>query len=124
MLHVVLPRPDQLDRGLCLLGDAQRLDDKIHFEAPAESAAQVGEIDLDRLGREAGDFCGGPVDEGDGLGADPDLAAIRLEIHGAVHRLHGGVGDKGRVVLRFNGLVRLFQAGVDVPVPAGDRGAL
>ena len=65
----------------------------------AEGAAEIGVVDDDVVGFVVDGFGSGrPCTEGV-LGTRPDLADAVVEPSGAVHRLHGGVGEVGNLVV-------------------------
>ena len=94
LLDVLFARPDDLDRPVDLLSDAHGLRDIVHLEPPAEAAAEQMIVDDDLLERQARDLRGDRLRAGDDLIADPDLAGVGTNVHGAVHRLHRRVGEE------------------------------
>ena len=104
--HVVFARPDELHR--CLAAD--RLDDlrgldqvvRLRVGATAEAAAGVEHVELHLLRLEAQDLRDGALIDGLELLAIPDFAASAIELHHAIHRLHRGMGQKGKFEFRFD----------------------
>ena len=101
--HVLLARPEQLDRRAGhLLGDRTAWRDIVlECAAPAEAAAEMDLVDLALVGRQAG---GRQRRRERGLAVlrrHPDLAALRRVERRRVHRLHR------RVVLERIGVDRL-----------------
>ncbi len=101
MLGVLLAGPDQLHWPADGLGDGHDLGDIVEHEAPSEAAAQIGRVDRDPLGRQAGDRGHHPDDEIDPLVGRDDLAGVGRDLRRAVHRLHGRMGEERRGVGRL-----------------------
>ena len=70
------------------------------FQPAAEAAAEQVVVDGDLVDRHARGLGGLGLDAGHHLGADPDLAGARRQLHRAVHRLHGGVRQERQLVGR------------------------
>ena len=116
-LHVVLARPHELDRnaGLALrrerLGDRRRLDDVVRLSGfarrpklpPAKSWLMRHLLGLQPDGLRDRDLVGGLE-----LLAVPDFAAVGVELHHAVQRLHRRVREIRELVV---GVERLRRAG-------------
>ena len=90
-----------LDGPVDLLRDAHGLGDVVHFEPPAEAAADQVIVDDDFLRRQARQLRRDPLSAGDDLIADPDLAGVRTNMHRAVHRLHRRVSQERNMVSRL-----------------------
>ena len=110
VLDVFLARPDHLDRPAHLLRDLDRAHGAVVLEAPAEPAAQQMVVDAHLLALQAGELHDGRLRDPRNLRADPDVAAILAQVHGAVHRFHRGVREE-----------RLLVDGLDLLHGAGDR---
>ena len=99
--HVVLAQPDQFDRCFAVdrLDDVRRLQHVIRLRAgpTAKTAPGIEHVELDLLRLEA-EQCGHPalIDRLELL-AVPHFAAIGLEVDNAIHRLHGGMGEVGKI---------------------------
>src|SRR6202035_4296195 len=106
VLDVFLTCPDHLHGPVDLLGDADGLGDVVDLEAPAETAAQEVVVHYDLLQRQARDFAGRRPNAAQYLRAGPHLAAVRPDVHRAVHRLHGHVREEGGFVHRLDPLRR------------------
>ena len=65
----------------------------------AEPAAQKRPVDRNLLFGEPGHLCDHDLSQLGALQGSPDLAALRGDVGGAVHRLHGGVGEELGFVL-------------------------
>ena len=123
LLDVLFARPDHLDRAVDLLRDAHRLGDVVHLEPPAEAAADQMIVDDDLLERKARHLRRDRLRARDDLIADPDLAAVRLHMHGAVHRLHRRMGEERHVIGRLE-FRSLAQSRADVAGRFRDRARL
>src|SRR5207302_9210385 len=77
---VVLAGPDHLDRGPGGLGGLQRLLDEVQLEAPAESAAQIGRVDLNLVRGDAADLGAESLCSGLKLGRGPDVHAVGADV--------------------------------------------
>ena len=102
VLDIFLAGPDDLDRPLDLLGDADGLGHVVMLEPPAEPAAQQVVVHHDFLQRQAGDLGRGRLGSALHLRAGPHLAPILPHVDGAAQRLHGGVRQERRLVDRFD----------------------
>ncbi len=120
MLHVLFPRPNHFDGPIHLLGDLHGRVDHVHLESAAEAAADEVVVHGDLVERQSGDLCRDGVRPGEHLTAYPNLASGRRDMHGAVQRLHGGMGEKGQFICRFQ-QVTLGQALSHVSRGCGDR---
>ena len=120
LLNVLLARPDDLHRPVDLLRDAHGLGDIVHFEPPAEAAADQMIVDDDLLERQTRHLRRDPLRAGDDLIADPDLAGVGTNVHGAVHRLHRRMGEERHVIGRLD-FRSLAQSLVDVAGRFRDR---
>ena len=98
VLDVFFAGPHHLHRTWDLLRDFDRPDNEIHLEPTAEAAAQEVIVDLDFFRRQTSRFRDRGLGEGRHLRSHPDIAAIRTNVDGAVHRLHGGVREERRLV--------------------------
>ena len=123
--HVLLARPDQLDRRAGhLLGDQDGMADVVVAgRPPAEPAAQMQAVDLALRDRQAcGGRCGGKGGLGV-LGRGPDLAPVAGEQRRRVHRLHGDMVLIGIAVDRLDLLdARLGERRLDVAGLVADEG--
>ena len=124
--HVLLARPDQLDRrARHLLRDRHRLAHEIVARrAPAEAAAEIEPVDVALADRQAGGIGRRRKRRLGVLRRRPDLAFRVRPERRRVHRLHGGV-----VLIRegVDRLVRLRGAGdggLDVAALVADEGLL
>jgi hypothetical protein len=108
MRHILLARPDQLDRRPWhLLGNEHRLLDKVMRRGAASKAtAKVHPVHVAFADRKLG--CGGRDSEGGlgVLGRRPDLTSVRGPQSRRVHRLHGRMVLKGIGVDGFDFLDR------------------
>jgi hypothetical protein len=124
VLHVVFPRPEELDGSAHLLRDLSGLQDEVALVAAAEAAAHEGRVDSDLLRRELRD----PDDDVLGplrpLGGDPGLRPVGPDVHRAVHRLHGGVGLERQLVDGVDLSRSNPERGEDVAVVADDLALL
>ena len=98
VLHVLLARPDHLDRPVHLLGDLHGGVDHVHLQPAAEAAADEVVVHGDFVERQSGDLRRDRLGPGEHLNAHPHLAGGGRDMHGAVHRLHGGMREKGQFV--------------------------
>ena len=102
VLDVLFAGPHHLHRTGDLLCDLHRPDDEVHLKPTAEAAAQEVIMHLDFLRRQAGQLGGRGLSEGRHLRPHPDVAAVRANVDGAVHRLHGGVREERHLVNRLD----------------------
>ncbi len=102
VLDVFLAAPDDLDRIFRLLGDERRLGDEVHLQPAAEAAAEKVIVDRDLLLLEAEHLGHDHLRHAGDLTSNPDIAAVRLDVRRAVDGLHGGMGEEGRLIRRFD----------------------
>ena len=108
---VLLARPQQLyGRARGFARKQRGLHHEVGQVAPAEAAAEIRYPDLDFRGGNAQRLGHRCVCEAGGLRRRPDGRGTVLELHGAIHRLHGRVGEKGNVVLGLHYFGSGFQA--------------
>ena len=102
--HVLFAAPDHLDRDpRKLLGDGHRLAHVVlRAAAPSESAAEVVPVDLAFRERQARGLRQGGQRGLRVLGRHPHLGLVGRDPGGAVHRLHGRVGEERRAVDRLD----------------------
>ena len=79
-------------------GDAHRLADEVDVEAAAEAAAEIGDVDRDRVLGDAGDLGGERARQPRHLRRRPDLDLAVGDARGAVDRLHRRVREVGRAI--------------------------
>ena len=72
-------------------------------------------MDVNGFRRPADDFRGSAQHRFRILGAGPHIDPVRRDGHGAIYRLHGEVGEVGRVVVRFDDRFRALKAAVGIP---------
>ena len=91
MRHVVFASPDEFhrcaDRFRCLDGRG----DEIDIQAPAESSAEQGGVDVHLSGRQARLQPRPPPARLLHLGAHVQIAPVGFDIGGAIHGFHGRV---------------------------------
>ena len=102
MLDVFLARPHDLDRTVDVLGDLDGASDAVGLEPAAEAAADQMIVHDDLVQRQAGGLRRGRLGAREGLGADPDFAAVLAHMNRAVHRLHGRVREERNVIGRLD----------------------
>jgi hypothetical protein len=73
---------------------------------------------------QSGDFRRRRLDPRNGLIADPYFAAVLADMSGAVHRLHGGVGQERNLIDRLDLGRRVRHCAVDVADGLGDSARL
>ncbi len=133
--EVFLARPDELNRPAAALdGDAHRLADRIDFQAPAEAAAEIGDVHGDILDTDTGDLGGDGAGQSRHLCWRPDFDLATGHLRGAVDRLHrrmreirGAVGPLDvRGGLRFGGadIAARVKGKAAAAASRVDRGAL
>ena len=66
-------------------------------------------MDVNGFRRPAEDFRGSAQHRFRILGAGPHIDPVRRDGHGAIYRLHGEVGEVGRVVVRFDDRFRALR---------------
>src|SRR5262249_44992502 len=87
VLDVFLAGPHHLYRHVHLLGDADGGDDHVGLELAAKAAAEQVVVDDDFLDRQPGGLRGLRLHARGDLRAGPDLAGVRLDMHGGAERL-------------------------------------
>ena len=102
VLDVLLARPHDLDGTVDLLGDLDGARDAIGLQPPAEPAADQMVVDHDLVQRQARGLRRRRLGARDGLGADPDLAAVLADMNRAVHRLHRRVREERNLIGRLD----------------------
>ena len=117
--HVVLARPDELDRNVALVRTRERDEDLGAFDqvvgmrvrASSEAAAREQHVDLDLLGLDAERLGDRHLVAGLELLAVPHLdTVVAREPHDAVHRLHRRVRKVRELVGRLERLRRARDA--------------
>src|ERR1700692_2459199 len=108
VLNVFLATPHNLHRSAHVTRDLYREERAVMLESPAEAAADEMVVDLYRVFRRAGEGAETVWCPRRHLRADPDIAGVFRVVHGAVHRLHRGVGKERQLV---NGIKSLRRAG-------------
>ena len=68
------------------------------LQPPAKAAADQMIVDHDLVQRQTGGLRRRCLCACDGLGADPDFAAVLADMNRAVHRLHRRVREEGNLV--------------------------
>ena len=106
MGHVVFARPDELDRSAHRLRCRHRGRDEIHFQAPAEAAAQQRGEHAHLGGFQPGGLGGRRLSHLLHLRPHEEIASIRLHVRRAIHRLHGGMRLQGPLVHRAHAPLR------------------
>ena len=124
--HVVLARPDHLDRRPDGLGNLHGLAHEVAVghRPPAEAAAQQRRVQRHLFRLQPGLLRRGVAVDGLELRADPDLAAVGPHVGDAVDRLHRRVGQVRQVVDGLERLGRLSQGLGRVAVLACDHPGL
>lgn len=111
LLHVILARPDHLDRAAA---DRARRDHRLLRDLSvglsAETAAQIGRVDIDILGREAGRLFQRVEHHVMPLSRHPHVAAGVADLCSAGNRLHRNMGEKRHLVVGFDHPVGGVQA--------------
>src|SRR5262249_46406530 len=74
VFQVVLPAPHDLDRFAGGLGKQDSVDALILLDAPAEAAAEIGDLDCDLVGRRLEDIRHRELSEAGRLGGQPQLS--------------------------------------------------
>ena len=90
--------------------------DEVQLEAAPEAAAQVGGVHLDLLGRHSADLRAEALRPGLELRRCPDVHTVGPDVGGAVHGLHGGVGEERQLIDRLDALRRAAECAVGVAV--------
>ena len=85
-----------------MLGDLDGASDAVDLEPPAEAAADQMIVDDDLVQRQAGGLRRRRLGAREGLGADPDFAAVLADMNRAVHRLHRRVREERNLVGRLD----------------------
>ena len=113
--NILFAGPRELHRLACGgHGHLDGLGDKVNLQTPSEAAAQQGDVNRHFVWAHA---CGlgrcGTCRRRD-LRWRPNLYCAVFDLRGAVHGLHGGVGQIGCGVTRLNDLGRRLFGGVGV----------
>ena len=103
-----------------LLGDQRGLHDEVELEPAPEAAAQQVIVNAHLLRLQPERLRDGLLRDGGDLRADPDIAAVRRHLHGAVHRLHRRVREERRLVDGFDLGRGARQRGLHVALVLGD----
>ena len=100
MLHVLLARPQQLDRcaGHLLRDGNGLLDEVVKGPAPSEASAEMDLVDVALARRQSGGFGSSLQSRLAILCRAPDFTALGGPARGGIHRLHGGMVLVGIVV--------------------------
>src|ERR1700680_3220636 len=106
VLGILLAQPDQLDGAVHLLGDLSGLGDEVDVQASAEAAAEELVLNPDLALWQAGSLGDRRLGTNRDLRRHPDIASVLVHVYGAVHRFHGGVGQKWKLVDGFESLPR------------------
>ncbi len=85
-----------------MLRDLDGASDTVDLEPAAETAADQMIVHDDLVQRQAGGFRRGRLGPREGLGADPDLAAVLAHMDRAVHRLHRRMREERKLVGRLD----------------------
>jgi hypothetical protein len=123
--QVLLARPDQLHRPAAGLEcDTHRLADEVDVEAAAEAAADVGDVDRDRVFGDAGDLGRERAREPRRLSRRPDLDLALGDPRRAVDRLHRRVREVRRAIdpLDVAGAGGIDDGEVDAAAVEGEAG--
>src|SRR6266581_323912 len=88
---------------------------------PPEAPAEVRQVHLDVVERNARGRCSSRVRRFGVLRRRPNLDTVAFHQRGAVHRLQRSMVEKRRVVLRLDHLGRGGESRLDVAVVARDR---
>src|SRR5258708_17552500 len=118
VLNVFFARPDDLDRAADLLCHLNGTDDPVVLEATTETAAEQMVVDANLVQLEAGELRYDLLSHAGDLSADPDVAALLGQLHGAVHLLHRRVRQEWLLVHRIQLVRRLYDARLGVAVMA------
>ena len=123
VLDIFLSCPHHLDRPIDLLGDADGFDDHVGLKPATEAAADDLVVDDYFVERNAGRGCRGRLHARLDLGTEPDFASTRRQMHGAIHRFHGGMRQEGHFVMRLD-FFTVRQRLVGIADLLGDEAAL
>ena len=124
MQHVVFAGPGHLHRRVHGFREFDGLGDEILLGATPETATEVGGVDEDLLGLQAGDLGPGHLREGLELRGGIDVTAIGAHVGRAVHGFHGGMGEEGHFVYGFHLFRGAAKRGLGIAVLAGNRAGL
>src|SRR6266852_3516139 len=102
VLHIVFPGPQHHHRFAGSFGYLRGFHDKVGLIATAEAAAHQGCVHVHFLRRKPGNFGNHLLRPLRRLRGHPRFRAVRLDVHGAIHRLHAGMRGKGQLVHCFD----------------------
>src|SRR5207253_6224821 len=71
---------------------------EVELEPPTEAATQISRVHPDLFGRDAADTGAEALRPGLELGGRPDVDPVGTDVSGAVHRLHGRMGEERQLV--------------------------
>ena len=121
--HIVFACPYQFDGRLCTdrLNDVRRLDQvvRLRIGAAAEGTARIQHVDLDLFGQHAQHVSDRFLIRRLVLLAVPDFTAFTAQVHDAVHRLHGGVSQEGKLDRQLQLDGRRLQRSIRIALAAG-----
>src|SRR5215472_2603572 len=115
---VVFAGPDDFDGSSGGAGNERGFDGVVLYEAPAEAAANEGDVHLDAVFGNAESLRDAGCRRVGNLGGRPQLAFAVAEMRGAVDGLHRGVREEGNFVVGFDGLGGTRMGLVEVTVIA------
>ena len=121
VLDVVFPAPHHLHRRADLLRRFHGVSDEVALAAPAETAAHVRRVHEHLVLRQARHRHRHLLRHRLRLRRQVDVAAVGGDVGGAVHRLHAGVGQVGRLEHALDRLGALGERRVEVAVLARRR---
>src|SRR5262245_36161826 len=84
--------------------DAYRLLGAIHLQPAAKAAADQMVVDDDLLERQLTGLRGNDLGASENLRAHPDLATVRANMNGTVHRLHRRMREEWQAVFGIDAL--------------------
>ena len=101
--HVLFARPNQLHGfSVASHGHTHGLGDVVHLQPPPKSATQQGDMQRDLLGIHTGHLGRNSTRHFRNLGRRPHGDLAVLDLGGAIHGFHGGVGQIGGLVAGFH----------------------
>jgi hypothetical protein len=99
---VLFVGPDDFDWCADLFDDVCGLGDVIDLQPPAKAAIQKMAVNPDLVPRQPGRFADRRLGPGDDLVPNPDIAAVRAHLDGAIQRLHRRVRQIGNLIDRLD----------------------
>ena len=114
MCHIVFPGPDELYGFTDGFGNLHGLGDEIDIDTATKTAAEKGGVNLYFFFGEPRDLHRNTLGHLRKLGGAVKVAAVGAHVGREIHGLHGGVGQEGQRVARFELPGGTGHGGIDI----------